>query len=160
MLGRLYILPVKNYYVKYTQLGGVKHVHQQVFFDDWDEPEWSRFYWYLARCGQQFLQEGFVETDMRLTRLNSLKATLEKKLDSDDLAQQLAEWLFETELPKKFTLEQVMKKFTSECEVDGFGLDSQVFAQCLKSYLEVTERRYMKDRKRGHEGQKTVWILT
>ncbi|MBD0288695.1 MAG: hypothetical protein ICV79_25220 [Flavisolibacter sp.] len=84
--GRLFILPLKSFYKDYTEQGGIKGYHDHVFFDDWDQAEWNRFFWFMADCAQYFLQKGLINPDLNEIKKNRLKNICARRFKNDEVA--------------------------------------------------------------------------
>jgi hypothetical protein len=151
--GRLFILPVKPHYLQYADVGGVKAVHGHVFFDDWNDTEWNRFYWFMAVCVRDYLRDGYVFADQSEIRKNRLREIFIKKVGRD-IADDLVEYVYT--LPKEFTLESVMAHFDAD---PTDRAETKKFASCLKSFFEIERKEIDKVRESTPEGRKVVWKI-
>jgi hypothetical protein len=161
--GRLFILPFRSYYMKYADDGGIKACHGHVFFDDWDQLEWNRFYWFMMDCAQRFLQEGLIKPNMVGIKQNRLKSICYKKLKNSEQANDFADWIYNYQIPEEFQLSEAMEAFK---EVNEGEVEKQAFADCLKSYFEIEGVSFTKPRVNiddpEHPGKKkkvTVWKI-
>jgi hypothetical protein len=151
--GRLFILPVKDFYQKYADNGGVKAYHKQTFFDDWDHVEWNRFFWFMAVCAQFYLQEGYVFADQSQIRKNRLKEICSKKLKSKELGDDFVDFIYSKELKGTFQLDSIIQDF-------GNGdIDKQLFSQCLTAYFDIEKIEFTKAVVRQDGAQKRVWVV-
>lgn len=155
--GRLFILPLKDFFKKYTEEGGVKGYYKHVFFDEWDKDEWNRFYWFLAECAQYFLLNGLVQSDIKEVRINRLRAIAADKFANDELACDFVDWIYQYDLPKTFQLDSVMKEFgkgnPEEKTFEG------AFSACLKEFAKLEGFAFKKDRPRINGKQVSVWVV-
>lgn len=149
--GRLYILPLKPFYLLYAEDGGVKFWHGHVFFDEWNAEEWNRFYWYLARCVQYFFQYGLLPCNMTTIRSNRLRAVCAAKLKNNELANDFVDWIYNYTIPKSFSLEELITAFGE--------VDKQAFAGCLKTYFDLEAISFSKKRERVDGKQITLWRI-
>jgi hypothetical protein len=155
--GRLIVLPVKPFYSKYAEHGGVKAVHGHYFFDDWTAEEWDRFYWFMAMAGQEYLSDGLILPSGVPIRKNRLKQIARDKLKSEDMAEDFCEWVEGFEFPKRFVLEDVLMDFQPQPDSQ---VDKQVFAACLKSFFELEGRTVRKVREQLNGVRSMVWYVT
>jgi hypothetical protein len=154
--GRLLILPFKPYYSTYTDQGGVKAVHGHVFFDDWNEAEWNRFYWFMSDCAQYFLQEGIIQPDMSIIKANRLRSICAKKFKSDDIGAEFADWIYHYQLPKEFELSELKSEFDAAIDLET---DIRHFASGLKSYFDMEGINFIKNREGRAGDRKTIWKI-
>lgn len=152
--GRLFILPLKAFYKDYTEQGGVKGYHRHIFFDDWDKDEWNRFYWYMAKCAQLFLNDGLVAADMSQIRANRLRGIAAKKFKSEEIANDFVDWIYQYQVPIEFELEDLINAFNQQ------DIDTQVFAGCLKAYFDMEQIAFVKARKMKNGKQAMIWSTT
>lgn len=154
--GRLFILPVKSFYQQYADEGGVKAYHKQTFFDDWNETEWNRFFWFMAVCTQYYLQHGYVFADQSQIRKNRLKEICSKKLKGNELADDFVEWLYQYSLPDVFSLKDLLTDFKPDIE-DG---ELQVYSTCLVNYFNLERVTFSKAREGRGESRKVIWRIS
>jgi coproporphyrinogen III oxidase len=70
---RQHILEFSNFYVKE---GKPQDIHGGIFFRDWQEKDWNRFYTFAFKCVQEFLRQGLVTPKTRSYELKRLFATV------------------------------------------------------------------------------------
>jgi hypothetical protein len=156
--GRLHVLPVKPYYMPHADMGGVRHIHKQIFFDDWNEQEWSAFYWSMMLCVQLYFMKGLIPSDLSQIKLNRLKDSLQAKLKSDELAEDFARWVTGKTFPQEFILKDEQIDFEQYAEIPtDSSLNNRVFADALKAYFDIMNIKFIKSRERKATGQVTVW---
>lgn len=155
--GRLIILPVGDYYTKYIDEGGVKHIHKQTFFTDWDNVEWSLFFHFMLDCAHLFLKNGLPEQEQKGAAQSRLKSIFYKRLLDEDMSDDLAEWLstVNKEKFKEFDPDEMLKEWGySFCDIDSGN-----FRKCLTDFFSAMKWGYYRKRTRGKEGLKMLWYV-
>lgn len=153
--GRLIILPVGDFYTKFIDEGGVKHIHKQTFFTDWNAGEWSLFFHFMIDCSYQYLREGIEEQKTGNAVEGRLKSVFYKRLQDQDMSDSLAAWLIglDRQKFKKFDPDELIKEwgFTT------FDIDSSKFRECLRDFFSAMKWTPSKSRTRSGGGQKFIW---
>jgi hypothetical protein len=152
--GRLIILPVKNYYIKYAEQGGVKKVHGHTFFDDWDSTKWNRFYWFLAKCAKKYLREGLKLCNLDAIYKNRLKDICAKKFKDNSTAEDFIDWVYEQEekVFKQFRLQELLECFKTEEEIS-----EKTFAGALLAFFDIKGWWHKKERHTVNHQKITIW---
>jgi len=74
---RQHVIEFSDFYVKE---GKPQDVHGCIFFLDWQESEWNKFYTFAFKCVQEFLKQGLVVQKTRNYELKKLLSTMPEEL--------------------------------------------------------------------------------
>jgi len=125
-LGRQFILEFSDHY-------NARHApvdeFGRIFFEEWDEEEWSRFDNFMIECAQYYLKNGLVKYEY---------VNLERKRLIDETCPEFAEFSDSLELNHKYDKKKLCISFKTSYE-DFNGLSQGKFSKWLKVWARIKD---------------------
>lgn len=127
---RMFILEFSDFYSSKILTGTeepVKDHHGCMFFDDWDEAEWNRFYRFLMEAAQEYLKNGLYPLQPK---------NLNKNLLLQQTHEDFYEWIQEQyfEPGKSYFRDEYFIPFKEEFFGDSRELTTQKFNTWMKEF--------------------------
>lgn len=136
---RVFEIEMSNYFnVNHTPYNEFKCM----FFDEWDEIEWSRFDRYMINCIQYYLQNGLVES--------KTKNLLVRKL-INETSQDFYEWINNDKIKKGIRIlkEEHFNAFKTEFEDTAVWLKRNMLTKWVKKYAVTFGYKYTENSTNG-----------
>jgi hypothetical protein len=123
----MFILEFSDFYSSKILTGTeepVKEHHGCMFFDDWDEAEWNRFYRFLMEAAQEYLKNGLYPLEP-------------KNLNKNLLLQQTHEDFYEWVQEQYFETDKTYRRddYLSELKTDFFGESRELTTQKFNTWM-------------------------
>jgi len=137
-LDRQFVVEFSDYYnAKHKPADEFRHL----FFDEWNEEQWSAFYNYMADCCRYYLKHGLKPYEY---------VNLNKKKLIDSTSAEFEEFITSIPLNTEFNKKELFEQFKKEFE-DYAKMRQRTFTLWTKIYadlysMEITERRNGVDR--------------
>jgi len=127
---RMFILEFSDFYSSKILTGTeepVKDHHGCMFFDDWDEAEWNRFYRFMMEAAQEYLKNGLYPLQPK---------NLNKNLLLQQTHEDFYEWIQEQyfEPGKSYFRDEYFIPFKEEFFGDSRELTTQKFNSWMKEF--------------------------
>lgn len=126
------------------------------FFEEWDNAEWAKFYWFLFGCVALYLERGLIAYEpVNLRERKLIAATCE------EFAQFVGTLSFGDTLDKKQVLEDFQNEYPDFKPVGSSrGLTSQKMTRWLKQYASIYGIKYVEGQDRLGSEKRNWFTLT
>jgi hypothetical protein len=147
-IGRQHILEFGNYYsdkVTLYKKCPIRDEHGVFFSDEWEANEWNRFYTYMLKCVEHYLQVGLKDYPLIHVFDNRLKQTTNNDLYG---------WLLEQSLKpeQQYSTKELFEKYSADTVDTSITLRS--FTNTLKKFIDTKS-----DMKYENQGKTNFKIL-
>jgi hypothetical protein len=129
---RMFILEFSDFYSSKIRIGTeepVRDHHGCMFFDDWDEPEWNRFFLFLMYCTREYLILGLIPVQIK-----GLNDNLLLQKTSEDFYEWVQEQSFM--LGKAYLRDDYFIPFQQEYFGDSRDFSVKKFNKWMKDFAE------------------------
>jgi len=129
---RMFILEFSDFYSSKIITGTeepVKDHHGCMFFDDWDETEWNRFYKFLMECVQEYFKKGLIPLEAK---------NLNKNLLLQHTSEVFYDWVEQQdfEVNKRYSRDEYFASFKQDYFGESRDFTVQKFNRWMKEYAE------------------------
>ncbi len=142
---RMFILEFSDFYSSKILTGTeepVKDHHGCMFFDDWEQAEWNRFYRFLMEAAQEYLRNGLYPLQP-----NNLNKNLLLQQTHEDFYEWIQTQYFETD--KTYQRDDYLPELRSEFFGESRELTTQKFNTWMKEYATSKGWEYRSTRSGG-----------
>jgi hypothetical protein len=128
----MFILEFSDFYSSKIITGTeepVKDHHGCMFFDDWDETEWNRFYKFLMECVQEYFKKGLIPLEAK---------NLNKNLLLQHTSEDFYDWVEQQdfEVNKRYSRDEYFASFKQDYFGESRDFTVQKFNRWMKEYAE------------------------
>lgn len=135
---RQFIIELSSYYSSKIQSGVEEPIIEEhgcrFFSNEWDNPEWNKFYWYMIDCLHKYLKEGLAPVPSINVANNRSRQTI-----GEDLHNWLEQRSFN--IKEKYRTKDLFKEYKDLYEPNNDRFSQRTFSNKLKQYFALKNKQ-------------------